>query len=70
MGFETVMDQDSSYANGLFFTARCYEAMGNTDAARIRYEEYLPFAPDTVIEQRVLDFINRLDSGDSAGTNE
>ena len=70
VGFETVMDQDSSYANGLFFTARCYEAMGNTDAARIRYEEYLPFAPDTVIEQRVLDFINRLDSGDSAGTNE
>ena len=70
VGFETVMDQDSSYANGLFFTARCYEAMGNTDAARIRYEEYLPFAPDTVIEQRVLDFINRLDSGDSAGINE
>jgi hypothetical protein len=44
--------------------------MGNADAARIRYEEYLPFAPDTVIERRVLDFINRLDSGESAGTNE
>ncbi len=70
VGFETVMSQDSSYANGLFFTARCYEAMGNADAARIRYEEYLPFAPDTVIERRVLDFINRLDSGESAGTNE
>ena len=70
VGFELVMDQDSSYANGLFFTARCYEAMGKPDAARIRYEEYLPYAPDTVIEQRVLDFINRLDSGDSAGTNE
>ena len=64
VGLELVMDQDSSYANGLFFTARCYEAMGKPDAARIRYEEYLPYAPDTVIEQRVLDFINRLDSGD------
>ena len=70
VGFELVMDQDSSYAFGLFFTARCYEAMGKPDAARIRYEEYLPYAPDTVIEQRVLDFINRLDSGDSAGINE
>jgi tetratricopeptide (TPR) repeat protein len=70
VGFETVMDQDSSYANGLFFTARCYEAMGKLDAARIRYEEYLPYAPDTVIEQRVLDFITRLDSGTSAGINE
>ena len=70
VGFETVMEQDSSYANGLFFTARCYEAMGNPEAARIRYQEYLPYAPDTVIEQRVLDFINRLDSGESAGINE
>ena len=70
VGFETVMEQDSSYANGLFFTARCYEAMGKPEAARIRYQEYLPYAPDTVIEQRVLDFINRLDSGESAGINE
>ena len=70
VGFETVMEQDSSYANGLCFTARCYEAMGKHEAARIRYQEYLPYAPDTVIEQRVLDFINRLDSGESAGINE
>ena len=70
VGFETVMEQDSSYANGLFFTARCYEAMGKPEAARIRYQEYLPYAPDTVIEQRVLDFINRLDAGESAGINE
>ena len=70
VGFETVMEQDSSYANGLFFTARCYEAMGKPEAARIRYQEYLPYAPDTVIEQRVLEFINRLDSGESAGINE
>jgi len=70
VGFETAMEQDSSYANGLFFTARCYEAMGKPEAARIRYQEYLPYAPDTVIEQRVLDFINRLDSGESAGINE
>ena len=70
VGFETVMEQDSSYANGLFFTARCYEAMGKPEAARIRYQEYLPYAPDTFIEQRVLDFFNRLDSGESAGINE
>ena len=60
VGFEAVMSQDSSYANGLFFTARCYEAMGNQDEARIRYETYLPYAPDTVIEQRVLEIIQRL----------
>ena len=30
VGFETVMGEDSTYANGLFFTARCYEAMGKT----------------------------------------
>ena len=60
VGFEAVMSQDSSYANGLFFTARCYEAMGNQDEARIRYETYLPYAPDTVIEQKVLEFIQRL----------
>ena len=41
VGFETVMGEDSTYANGLFFTARCYEAMGNTEAALIRYNEYL-----------------------------
>ena len=70
VGFETVMGEDSAYANGLFFTARCYEAMGKTEAALIRYKEYLPYAPDTVVTNRVQDFITRLEFGTPAGTNE
>ena len=70
VGFETVMGEDSTYANGLFFTARCYEAMGKTEAALIRYNEYLPYAPDTVVANRVQDFITRLEFGTPVGTNE
>lgn len=70
VGFETVMGEDSAYANGLFFTARCYEAMDKTEAALIRYKEYLPYAPDTVVTNRVQDFITRLEFGTPAGTNE
>ena len=70
VGFESVMGEDSTYANGLFFTARCYEAMGKTEAALIRYNEYLPYAPDTVVANRVQDFITRLEFGTPAGTNE
>ena len=70
VGFETVMGEDSTYANGLFFTARCYEAMGKTEAALNRYNEYLPYAPDTVVANRVQDFITRLEFGTPAGTNE
>ena len=70
IGFETVMGEDSTYANGLFFTARCYEAMGKTEAALIRYNEYLPYAPDTLVANRVQDFITRLEFGTPAGTNE
>ncbi len=69
VGFEACMAADSSYRNGLFFTARCYEGMGKTEAALIRYREYLPFAPDTVVSNRVLSFIERLESG-KAGTTE
>jgi tetratricopeptide (TPR) repeat protein len=70
VGFEACMDADDSYSNGLFFTARCYEFMGKTEAAVIRYQQYLPYAPDTIISARVLDFITRLESGDLSGTNE
>ena len=70
VGFESVMKADSSYANGLFFTARCYEAMGKAEAAIIRYKEYLPYAPDAVVSARVEEFISRLESGNTAGTNE
>jgi tetratricopeptide (TPR) repeat protein len=70
VGFEACMDADDSYSNGLFFTARCYEFMGKTEAAVIRYQQYLPYAPDTIISARVLDFITRLESRDLSGTNE
>ncbi|MGY8940596.1 MAG: tetratricopeptide repeat protein [Flavobacteriales bacterium] len=70
VGFEACMKGDSAYSNGLFFTARCYEAMGKPEAAIIRYQEYLPFASDTVIADRVMDFITRLESGVSSRTNE
>jgi tetratricopeptide (TPR) repeat protein len=70
VGFEACMDADDSYSNGLFFTARCYEFMGKTEAAVIRYQQYLPYAPDTIISARVLDFITRSESGDLSGTNE
>ncbi len=70
VGFEACMEADDSYTNGLFFTARCYEAMGKMDAAVIRYKQYLPYAADTIISARVLDFITRLESGDFSGTNE
>ena len=70
VGFEACMDADDTYSNGLFFTARCYEAMGKPEAAVIRYQQYLPYAPDTIISARVLDFITRLESGESSGSNE
>jgi hypothetical protein len=61
------MEADDTYSNGLFFTARCYEVMGKPDAAVIRYKQYLPYAPDTIISARVLDFIKRLESGETSG---
>jgi hypothetical protein len=41
--------------------------MGKPDAAVIRYKQYLPYAPDTIISARVLDFIKRLESGETSG---
>jgi tetratricopeptide (TPR) repeat protein len=67
VGFEACMEADDTYSNGLFFTARCYEVMGKPDAAVIRYKQYLPYAPDTIISARVLDFIKRLESGETSG---
>lgn len=63
VGFEACMAADSSYANGLFFTARCYEAMGNTEGALNRFREYLPYAPDTAVAARVREMIARLETG-------
>jgi hypothetical protein len=63
------MAADSSYANGLFFTARCYEAMGNTEGALNRFREYLPYAPDTAVAGRVREMIVRLESGKAGKTD-
>ncbi len=69
VGFEACMSADSSYANGLFFTARCYEAMGNTKGALNRYREYLPYAPDTAVVAKVQEMIARLESGAAGQTD-
>lgn len=69
VGFEACMAADSSYANGLFFTARCYEAMGNTEGALNRFREYLPYAPDTAVAGRVREMIVRLESGKAGKTD-
>lgn len=69
VGFEACMAADSSYANGLFFTARCYEAMGNTEGALNRFREYLPYAPDTAVAGRVREMIARLESGKAGKTD-
>ena len=61
VGFEAVMEAKTHPTpTGCSLPLSCYEAMGNQDEARIRYETYLPYAPDTVIEQRVLEIIQRL----------
>lgn len=51
------VELDSSYVNGLFFAARCYEEIGQPNEAMALYKKYLPYAPDTVVEQRVKDFM-------------
>lgn len=51
------VELDSAYVNGLFFAARCYEEIGQPNEAMDLYEKYLPYAPDTVVEQRVKDFM-------------
>ena len=68
VGFEACMAADSSYANGLFFTARCYEAMGNTQGALNRFREYLPYAPDTAVAAKVREMIAELEAGGAGKT--
>lgn len=51
---------DSTYVNGLFFAAQCYEKMEMADSALYYYEKYLPYAPDTVVSGRVNEFIENL----------
>lgn len=51
------VELDSAYVNGLFFAARCYEEIGQPNEAMALYQKYLPYAPDTVVEQRVKDFM-------------
>lgn len=51
---------DSTYVNGLFFMARCFEELQQPDSALYYYEKYLPYAPDTVVTGRVNEFIENL----------
>ncbi|MCH2198342.1 MAG: hypothetical protein MK081_06135 [Flavobacteriales bacterium] len=57
---EQAVVRDSAYVNGMFFMARCYEELQMPDSALFYYESYLPFAPDTVVTNRVNDFITNL----------
>lgn len=54
------VELDSSYVNGLFFIARAYDELNESDSALYYYEKYLPYAPDTVVSGRVEDFIREL----------
>ncbi len=55
------VELDSAYVNGLFFAARCYEEIGQPQEALALYEKYLPYAPDTAVEQRVKDFMTMIE---------
>ena len=55
------VELDSAYVNGLFFAARCYEEIGQPQEAMALYEKYLPYAPDTAVEQRVKDFMTMIE---------
>lgn len=65
VGFEACMDSDPTFQSGLFFAARCYDFLGEKEAALSRYHAYLPFAPDTAVAASVEGFIQRLESGES-----
>jgi tetratricopeptide (TPR) repeat protein len=58
----TCVGLDSSYVNGLFFVARSYEEMGDTQNALSYYKEYLPYAPDTTVSMKVEEFISVIES--------
>jgi tetratricopeptide (TPR) repeat protein len=53
---------DSAYVNGLFFAARCNEEIGEKEEALRLYRQYLPYATDTVVNQRVNEFIALLET--------
>jgi tetratricopeptide (TPR) repeat protein len=65
VGFEACMESDPTFQSGLFFVARCYDFLGEKEAALSRYHAYLPFAPDTAVAASVEGFIQRLETGES-----
>ncbi|MDG1765413.1 MAG: tetratricopeptide repeat protein [Flavobacteriales bacterium] len=58
--FETAYASDTNYVNALFFIGKSYEELGNSNKAIEYYDRYLPFAPDTVVSNRVKYFIDQL----------
>ena len=68
-GFEACMESDPTFHSGLFFAARCYDFMGQREAALSRYHAYLPYAPDTAVTASVEGFIQRLEAGESGSSD-
>lgn len=62
VGFETCFDADEAYANGLFFAGRCYRMMGNNAGAVASFKQYLAFAPDTIVANKVAEYIQELEA--------
>ncbi len=59
--FEDCVDKDQSLSNGYFFMAQCYDAMGRKGEALEAFKTYLPLAPNSVVQESVEVFINRLE---------
>ncbi len=55
------VELDSSYVNGLFFAARCYDEIGERSEALKLYRQYLPYSTDTVVSARVQEFIEMIE---------
>lgn len=58
--FKRSVELDSSYVNGMFFIAKSYEEAGLKEEAIAYYQDYLPFAPDSIVHERVSYFIEQL----------
>lgn len=67
--FQYCYQTDEAYANGLFFAGRCERELGNKEVAKGLFEQYLAYAPDTIVSQAVNLFINELNA-ELVGSND
>ena len=67
--FQYCFETDEAYANGLFFAGRCERELGNKEVAKGLFEQYLAYAPDTIVSQAVTLFINELNA-ELVGSND